>query len=223
MMPFSFDDKDVVVFDLDDTLYKEIEYLESQYKLISIWLKEHYLVSSDVFEKMMEWHSEGRDVFRSINSFYHIDVPISTYLDIYRYQKPHITLPKDSFDVLSELKTRGVTLGLMSDGRVLTQMNKIESLKIASFFSDDMIIISESFGSEKPNEVNYWYFMNACPEKLYTYIGDNIAKDFISANTLGWRTICLKDDGRNIHRKNFGFTEEYLPQITIGNLNELLS
>ena len=65
--------------------------------------------------------------------------------------------------------------------------------------------------------------MNACPKKCYTYIGDNIIKDFISPNALGWRTICLKDDGRNIHQQDFGLAEEYLPKITVGSLNELLS
>ncbi len=60
-------------------------------------------------------------------------------------------------------------------------------------------------------------------DKNLNEIGDIIAKDFISANTLGWRTICLKDDGRNIHRQDFGLAEEYLPQITVDNLNELLS
>ena len=35
----------------------------------------------------------------------------------------------------------------------------------------------------------------------FTYVGDNPRKDFIAPNALGWQTVCLKDDGRNIHRQ----------------------
>ena len=45
-------------------------------------------------------------------------------------------------------------------------------------------------------------------EDLFTYVGDNLKKDFIAPYHLGWMTICLKDDGRNIHRKEVDDIEE---------------
>lgn len=53
--------------------------------------------------------------------------------------------------------------------------------------------------------------------------GDNLRKDFITPNKLGWKTICLLDDGRNIHRQDFSCPEEYLPNVKIHTLKELLS
>ena len=45
----------------------------------------------------------------------------------------------------------------------------------------------------------------------------------ITPNKLGWKTICLLDDGRNIHRQDFSCPEEYLPNVKIHTLKELLS
>ena len=71
------------------------------------------------------------------------------------------------------------------------------------------IVISEEFGSEKPHINNYLYFQNKFPDKNYTYIGDNTSKDFVSANSLNWTTICLLDKGDNIHKQNFNVSQEF--------------
>ena len=64
--------------------------------------------------------------------------------------------------------------------------------------------------------------MNRYPEcHDFTYVGDNLKKDFIASNTLGWLTVCLKDDGRNIHRQEVEDLEESLnPKRWIEGLGE---
>ena len=66
--------------------------------------------------------------------------------------------------------------------------------------------------------------MNRYPEcHDFTYVGDNPRKDFISPNALGWLTVCLKDDGRNIHKQDFtSITAQALPKKTIESLKELI-
>ena len=78
------------------------------------------------------------------------------------------------------------------------------------------IIVSEEFGSEKPDERNYLYFS----EKLY--VGDNPQKDFLAPNRLGWETICLLDNGENIHCQDFSLPVEYLPHYKIRAFDEIL-
>jgi len=56
----------------------------------------------------------------------------------------------------------------------------------------------------------------------FYYIGDNPEKDFIAPNELGWTSICLLDDGKNIHKQNFNVSEEFLPKYRIKNIVELL-
>ena len=86
------------------------------------------------------------------------------------------------------------------------------------------MVISEEFGSEKPALANYTYFMERYPEcHDFTSVGDNPRKDFIAPNALGWLTVCLKDDGRNIHKQDFtSITAQALPKKTIESLKELI-
>ncbi|WP_368336625.1 hypothetical protein [Parabacteroides merdae] len=68
-----------------------------------------------------------------------------------------------------------------------------------------------------------YFFQDKYADAEFVYIGDNLRKDFITPNKLGWKTICLLDDGRNIHRQDFSCPEEYLPNVKIHTLKELLS
>ena len=82
-------------------------------------------------------------------------------------------------------------------------------------------VISEDFGSEKPALANFEYFMKRYPGcSDFTYVGDNPDKDFIAPNTLGWETICLRDDGRNIHKQEFSVvSDEAMPNKMVMNIS----
>ena len=71
---------------------------------------------------------------------------------------------------------------------------------------------------------NYAYFMKRYSYcQSFIYVGDNVKKDFITPNALGWKTICLKDDGRNIHKQDFTSTPAHaLTKEKIKSLKELI-
>ena len=69
---------------------------------------------------------------------------------------------------------------------------------------------------------NYEYFMSRYPVANYFYVGDNTAKDFVSPNILGWHTICIKDDGRNIHSQTFDVDIDYMPQRVFNDISEII-
>lgn len=57
----------------------------------------------------------------------------------------------------------------------------------------------------------------------FIYIGDNISKDFIAPNTLGWITIGLLPSGQNIHRHQpESFNTEYHPDFWVNSLQDLV-
>lgn len=215
MMPFMC--KKVVCFDLDDTLYKEIDYLTSAYGEIAASVGHPVLVP-----QMVMWYREGENVFQKLNQLLCIETPIESYLKIYREHYPTITLSDGVEDTLDELKHRGFILGLISDGRSVGQRNKIKALKLDRWFDDENIIISEEFGSEKTDEKNFKYFEQKYPEHSFVYVGDNPKKDFIVPNKLGWQTIMLKDDGRNIHRQVSAYGENK-PHVVIESISEVIN
>lgn len=211
----------VVVFDLDDTLYSEIDYLMSAFREISdrIFVNLGY---TEIYEKMMLAYAEKRNVFEYLNEYYGISIPISTYLEIYRNHIPRIQLDVETIETLSVLKKSGVALGLITDGRTNTQLNKIQALNLNRFIDKENMIISEEFGSEKPSEKNFRYFNNKIQNGEFYYVGDNVKKDFIGPNKLKWTSICLMDKGKNIHKQIFEVESDFLPKFRISNISEII-
>lgn len=219
----------VICFDLDDTLYKEIDYLESAYRELAEYASGHCHGCSDLvpllahkaYEVMLSAYHKGQNAFEELNTFLGLSLPVSDYLNIYRSHKPKISLSFDVAQTLDALKDESVRIGLITDGRSVQQRNKIESLGLSRWIRNEDIIISEEFGSEKPALANYEFFMKRYPECVdFTYVGDNPQKDFIAPNALGWMTVCLKDNGRNIHKQDFSaVSNEAMPNKMVMNIS----
>lgn len=189
-----------VVFDLDDTLYKEIDFVRSGFRYIVEHLQQDVTASERMYKQMFASFSEGKDAFDIVCTKFGEIIDKKVLLSWYRFHLPSLNLNKETESLLSQLDAKGAKLGIISDGRSITQRNKIKALGLERYFAKDAIIISEEFGSSKPSKRNYSYFQKYYPEsKRYVYIGDNPSKDFIAPNSLGWLTIGLLDNGENIH------------------------
>lgn len=204
-----------IIFDLDDTLMYEVDYLKSAYREIaSIVDKE---AQEKLYEEMFSKYKRGENVFEFLNLQYS-KFEIKDLLELYRNHHPKIHLNSNAEELLFNLKRQGYKIGLITDGRSVTQRNKLKALGIEEIF--DKIIVSEEFGSTKPDQRNYCTFIEEGIDEYY-YIADNPKKDFVTPNKLRWVSICLLDNGQNIHPQNFELEEEYLPQYRIKNLNEI--
>ena len=214
----------LVAFDLDDTLYKEIDYLRSAYCEIALEATHgDQLRGSDLLAMMMQTFRNGGNAFRQLNKTLKTNTPIETYLQMYRSHRPDINLAEEVRLTLDELKAARCTLAIITDGRSVQQRNKIAALGLDRWIAEDDIIISEEIGTEKPSEANYRQVMQRHPEmERFVYVGDNPAKDFITPNRLGWTTVCLRDNGENIHLQKFNELDmPYQPQHHIVTLTEL--
>lgn len=221
--------KKVVVFDLDDTLYKEIDFLKSGYrKVAELVAKQYGYDARAIYDQLLKWYYNGENAFACLNEEYGLGNPINEYLDIYRYHHPTITLSDEIKDTLSKLKEEGIILGIITDGREITQKQKVEALGLEQWMPMDMVMINEDKKYFKPNHWSYDRMMLKCYEKYsdndfdFYYIGDNTEKDFIAPNNLGWTSICLLDYGKNIHKQNVDLQNEYLPKYWIKNIGDVL-
>lgn len=222
--------KKVVVFDLDDTLYKEIDFLKSGYRKISEMVEKCYGFDAKmIYDRLLYWYCRGENAFANLNETYGISIPIVDYLNVYRNHHPSIMLSQETTDTLNALQHKGITLAIITDGREITQRQKIEALGLTKWISEDFIFINEDPKHFKPNHFSFDRLILHCYEQfpdsdfIYYYIGDNPQKDFIAPNEMGWETIWLLDDGRNIHKHGHGMTVNYIPKYRMSAIQEILT
>lgn len=211
----------VIVFDLEDTLYQEIDFLKSGYHAVADYLTRN-LGISDLYEEMMEAYQAGeKDVFQKVLDKHHLTLDKSELLDIYRYHIPQIHLDGMVRSVLEQLQGN-CHLALITDGRPKTKKNIINALGLSDFFDGSDIYISEEVGHLKTAPYSFEKIMETYPQSQYVYVGDNPIKDFLVPNRLGWMTVCLLDHGQNIHSQDFSLATEFLPQRKIKVITELI-
>ena len=212
----------VFVFDLDDTLYSERSYELSGitavwYKLSEINPEISKVISLELLIKNREqWvelilQSEPKNFTLSRDLL----------LEIYRSHFPSIELYEDSSQLLSFLVENKAKLAMITDGRSLTQRQKLKALTIEHLFSP--LQVSEETGYPKPNGESYLAIERQHPHHQYLYVGDNPKKDFVTPNKLGWMTYGLKNRGNNVHTQlNKASQSNYMPQLWLNKLSELI-
>jgi putative hydrolase of the HAD superfamily len=218
-----------VIFDLDDTLYDEIDYCKGGFAAVADFL--HNANSSVPKQSFFDefWNQfKNNNRTRTFNSALEsLNLPcdedlIKQLVRIYRDHRPAITLPADSKTVLEQLKN-SYTLALLTDGFLPAQKLKVEALDIAPFFSS--IIYTEELGRDcwKPSPAGFEKILDELHiiASQAVYIADNAAKDFIAPNRLSMTTIQITRPNR-IHTDQPSGAEN-APKHIVTSLEQLAS
>ncbi|MHC4114068.1 MAG: HAD family hydrolase [Planctomycetota bacterium] len=193
-----------VAFDLDDTLYDEVDYCRSGFAAVAEFIsgQREEISSECVFDAMWNQFADGNRS-RTFNTALdkagesYDDKFIAELINVYRQHVPKIELPQESRDVLCKLQDK-YALGLVTDGFLPAQRLKVQELGIEKYF--ECIIYTEELGREfwKPSAAGFEKLMerlNVSPEAI-AYVADNTKKDFIAPNKLGILSIQLIRPGR---------------------------
>ena len=211
----------VVAFDLEDTLYQEIDFLKSGYHAVADYLTKSFGIH-DLYAEMMDAYQAGeKDVFQKVMDNHQLFIDKSVLTDVYRYHIPQIYLDSEVKSVMEQLHAQ-YHLALITDGRPRTKRNIINALGLSEFFDWSDVYISDEVGHLKTTPYSFEKIMERYPDCQYLYVGDNPAKDFLVPNRLGWMTVCVLDNGQNIHPQDFTLSVEYLPQRKIKDITQLL-
>lgn len=183
-----------VIFDMDDTLYGEKEYVRSGYGKISQLLPQVENAAEKLW-KLFEEKQPAIDMLLVQEGIQSEEIK-KACLYAYRYQEPDIHLYPGIRELLEDLRKEGYLLGVITDGRPEGQRAKIKALGLEVLV--DHILVTDEFGGpeyRKPNPIAF----QAMKEKMNVeypqmcYIGDNINKDFIAPQQLGMKSIWFKN------------------------------
>jgi putative hydrolase of the HAD superfamily len=186
-----------VIFDLDDTLYDEIDYCRSGFAAVARFLAgfSQCRCADDAFARLWKHFSAGNRTSTFNATLEELAIPydehrIAQLVEVYRNHRPDIQLPADSRSMLDTL--RGCyALALLTDGFLPAQRLKVQALGIESYFR--AIMYTEELGRSfwKPSPVGFERLietLGTAPDRM-AYVGDNESKDFIAPNRLGMLTI----------------------------------
>ncbi|MCM3693194.1 HAD family hydrolase [Neobacillus niacini] len=191
-----------VVFDLDDTLISEKQYIKSGYKHISELLSNRFnRDETELYNLLIGIFSESPlNVFNRLFDKLGITYTQNDILELvesYRNHLPSIEFFEDVISCLESLKKERVKLGIITDGYADAQFQKLKAVKATDYF--DEIIVTDELGREywKPHPKAF----EMMKEKFnieynqMIYVGDNPEKDFYISNIYPIKTIRILRDG----------------------------
>lgn len=174
-----------VIFDLDDTLYSEKQFVMSGYRKIG-----RLLNREDAAKKLWGYFKEGKLAIDEYLDEIGEKEKKAECLKVYRNQVPEISLYHGVIELIEGLKNKGIKVGIITDGRPKGQRNKLKALGLDRII-DDIIITDELGGTQfrKPNDISFRIMQNRwkIPFEQIVYVGDNPNKDFQAPKQLGMR------------------------------------
>jgi len=203
-----------IIFDLDDTLISEFDYIKSGYKHIANIISDKINKNKiDIYDDLLRiFQNDSNNVFNQLLNDYEIeylDEDIMYLVKEYRSHFPSISLYNDVIPCLKGLKNKDFKTGIITDGYSIAQKNKISSVSIEEYF--DYIIITDDYGKDfwKPSPDPYRLMKEELSVEFdeMIYIGDNPEKDFHIQTVYPIYTVRI-DRPDNIYRKS-----EYLSNI----------
>lgn len=203
-----------VIFDLDDTLYLEGDYLRSGFHAVAQWLATQkprrdgrspkWVLLDYEWDMWNEFKESPDHAFDRYAVKWQTKNPGTTMLpeelagamvQIYRSHLPEIQACSDVLKVLPEL-SRNLQLGLLSDGDPERQQRKLQALNIAHLFRK-VIFTGSNPDWAKPSSEGFRVLAEAldCRPQECIYVGDNPVKDFAGPGEIGMRTLRIRRPG----------------------------
>lgn len=215
-----------VIFDLDDTLFMEDEYVKCAMRSVADMIEQRTGLLR-VYDSLIALYIRNRyNVFdRFINQNDIKSINVNDML--YTYKNAEISqLPLNSGieEILIKLSEMSIKCGIITDGNVRIQEEKINALGIRKYFDD--VLVTDSLGGieyRKPCEKAFRVMIGkfgVLPEETI-YIGDNPEKDFAVKKYLPIITVRIKNRGSLYDKKNYLYNIK--PDYVINRPRELFT
>jgi putative hydrolase of the HAD superfamily len=186
--------RNVLVFDLDDTLYPELSYVHSGFRAVAAFLSPLLAVPADTLAAGMiaEEAAKGRgQVFDNVLRRHGrwSKALVAACLRTYRQHRPELALFPDAERALTRLDDQ--PLYIVTDGHKEVQARKVAALGLAGRVRHAYLTNRYGRHRAKPNPHVFQLICQregVSPAEV-TYVGDNVKKDFVGIKPLGFNTV----------------------------------
>ncbi len=193
----------MVVFDLDDTLYPEAEFVRGGFRAAGARLdvlEGRATGAARVFLEVLERDGVSRVFDKGLEA---LGIPrdperIADLVAAFRGHRPDIRPFPGVPEMLDRLRGRGFRLGLLSDGPLAVQEAKWQALGIGERF--EVVVFTDALGgreSWKPNPAGFEAVerLSGLSGRVLVMVGDRPRHDLVPARARGWRAIRMRWPG----------------------------
>lgn len=221
-----FRDIQLWIFDMDDTLYPEYEFVYGGYRAASRKTEEDYGVAIESALLRRFAAGERGDIFTRVlqdNGIAADESYVQLLVRAYREHSPELTPFPDVVPFLDRLRDQSLKLAVLTDGLEAVQRRKWNALGLAEYF--DLAVFTDSLrgkDSWKPSPDGFMLALNGLsvePGKA-VYVGDNPLKDFVAPRALGMKSIRIVRPEAQ-HRKLAAIDPSYEADVCITSLSSL--
>ena len=188
-----------VVFDIDDTLYLERDYVRSGFRAVGESARA--LGISDFADRSWRLFEAGvrGSIFDDVlteSGVYPERALVRALVDVYRSHEPAIEMLPDAADAVRRLRGR-VALASLSDGPLESQRAKARALQVGEWAEVAVFTaaLGAGFGKPDPRAFELIERRVGCGASGCVYVADNPAKDFAGPRGRGWRTVRVRRQG----------------------------
>ncbi|MBN2084944.1 MAG: HAD family hydrolase [Anaerolineales bacterium] len=189
-----------VIFDLDDTLYPERDYVRGGFRAVGEWAGRRLNLSPVIVRAQLDSLFDGGfrgDAFQWWLSEQGLpESLLPEMVATYREHEPRIAFYPETEAVLDALKRR-FHLGLVTEGRRAAQEAKIRALDLTRWIEAVVILGEKDRAQWKPSIKPFHRILGmlALAGGNAVYVGDNPRKDFRGARGAGLQTVRIRRAG----------------------------
>ncbi|BCB03728.1 HAD family hydrolase [Bacillus sp. KH172YL63] len=213
MNNLSLDDYDVVMFDLDDTLFdhvqayskglevaiRQFEHLDdiSTSDFQTAFTRHHHLLWPKFAGNQMDYQELSRVRMENTLSDVGGEMKGEALLQLVKaFQASYLDQIKpdrELNDFLADIQ-RSVFIGIITNGTVSNAYEKVRRLGLSGLFPADSVVVSEDVGFSKPDPRIFRHALhrfNASPNRTL-FVGDHYHADILGAISIGMDTVWVQ-------------------------------
>jgi putative hydrolase of the HAD superfamily len=187
----------LAVFDLDDTLYPERQFVRGGLDAVGMFLaKDHGCAgAANRLHEIFDGGTRGRVFDQYLKEAgLQQQVKVDDLVQLYRNHQPKIELHRDASELLPVLVQGKTRMALVTDGWEEIQRRKLRALGVDRLFWPIVCTMDHGSDWSKPSTRAFAHVMAQCgtPAPRCVYIADNPAKDFGGPALVGWQTVLIR-------------------------------
>jgi len=192
-----------LLFDLDDTLYAERQFVRSGFCVVAAEVEARFGVARREAQATLVGALRRGNRSRALQELCerHL-LPVGIVpdlVDAIRAHTPSLRLPDSTVEVLRAARGAGWRLGVVTNGFPAIQARKIEALGLRDFV--DTVVFAHECGAGlgKPERAGFDAALAALgmPADLAVFVGDDPRCDVLGARRAGMRTVWMRRGARS--------------------------